>query len=118
MQARHVRVNVLRVAEAVFPEPDETGSKSHRRATYRGFDGVVNAIAGASALLEMRHPDSYTHGMKRAAARGVGNRNLARVMRAVRDFCRTADAPTTAFVAETTRNPYRSVTGWRSTRCW
>lgn len=59
----------------------------------------------------MRGPDSYTHGMKRAVARSVGDRNLARVMRAVRDFCRTADAPIMAFVAETARDPYRVLTG-------
>ena len=59
----------------------------------------------------MRCADSYTHGMKRAAVRGVGNRNLASVMRAVRDFCRAADAPISAFIAETARDPYRVLTG-------
>jgi endonuclease-3 len=48
--------------------------------------------------------------MKRSVARCVENRNLARVMRGVRDFCRTVDAPISALVAEIERDPYRVLT--------
>jgi len=49
--------------------------------------------------------------MKRPVPRGVANRNLASVMRALRDFRRTVDAPISAFVAETERDPYRVLAG-------
>ena len=58
----------------------------------------------------MRTSASYTQPVKHGAAPAVDNRNLARVMRAVRDFCRTAHAPITAFVAQTERDPYRVLT--------
>jgi endonuclease III len=49
--------------------------------------------------------------MERTAGRCVDNRNLAGVMRAVRDLCRTVEAPISAFVAQTGRDPYRVLTG-------
>ncbi len=49
--------------------------------------------------------------MRRPGTRGVDNRNLASVMGAVRAFCETTDAPITAFIAETERDPYRVLAG-------
>lgn len=42
--------------------------------------------------------------------RGVDNRNLAHAMRVVRDLTRNVDAPISAFVSQTGRDPYRVLT--------
>jgi endonuclease-3 len=51
----------------------------------------------------------YTHEVKRSG-RSVHNRNLARVMLALRNFSRNAEAPVSAFVARTEQDPYRVLT--------
>jgi len=48
--------------------------------------------------------------MNRVSGRRVDNRNLAHVMRALRALSRSANAPISAFVAQTQRDPYRVLT--------